>query len=103
MLESYTILCCRVFTERYFIFKLLLNLLPTRTAEAKRMLDSAIEMAEQAITEGRDAIQGLRSPEVEINDLAVAIRSFGESYAADRGDHGSPAFQVELVGCRELH
>ncbi len=79
------------------------SLLPTRTAEAKRMLDSAIDMAAQAITEGRDAIQGLRSPEVEINDLAVAIRTFGESLAADRGDDGSPVFQVELVGvAREL-
>ncbi|MGA9803942.1 MAG: PAS domain S-box protein [Terriglobales bacterium] len=86
-----------------FHFQAASNLLPTRTAEAKRMLDSAIDMAEQAITEGRDAIQGLRSPEVEINDLAVAIRTFGESYAADRGDDGSPAFQVELVGvAREL-
>ena len=79
------------------------SLLPTRTAEAKRILDSAIDMAAQAITEGRDAIQGLRSPEAEINDLAVAIRTFGESYAADRGDDGSPVFQVELVGvAREL-
>ena len=79
------------------------SLLPTRTAEAKRMLDSAIDMAAQAITEGRDAIQGLRSPEVEITDLAVAIRTFGESLAADRGDDGSPVFQVELVGvAREL-
>ncbi len=79
------------------------SLLPTRTAEAKRMLDSAIDMAAQAITEGRDAIQGLRSPEVEVNDLAVAIRAFGESLAADRGDDGSPIFQVELVGvAREL-
>ncbi len=79
------------------------SLLPTRTAEAKRMLDSAIDTAAQAITEGRDAIQGLRSPEVEINDLAVAIRTFGESYAADRGDDGSPVFQVELAGvAREL-
>jgi len=79
------------------------SLLPTRSAEAKRMLDSAIDMAAQAITEGRDAIQGLRSPEGEINDLAVAIRTFGESLAADRGDEGSPVFQVELVGvAREL-
>src|SRR5271166_3821538 len=79
------------------------SLLPTRSAEAKRMLDSAIDMAAQAITEGRDAIQGLRSPEVEITDLAVAIRTFGESLAAGRGDDGSPVFQVELVGvAREL-
>ena len=74
------------------------SLLPTRTAEAKKMLDSAIDMAAQAITEGRDAIQELRSPEVEINDLAVAIRTFGESLADDRGDDGSPVFHVELVG-----
>jgi signal transduction histidine kinase len=45
----------------------------------------------------------LRSPDVEINDLAVAIRTFGESYAADRGDDGSPVFLVEVVGvAREL-
>jgi PAS domain S-box-containing protein len=84
-------------------FQVASSLLPTRTTEAKRMLDSAIDMAAQAITEGRDAIQGLRSPEVEITDLAVAIRTFGESLAADRGDDGSPVFQVELVGvAREL-
>src|SRR5271166_2485362 len=28
LLESYTILCCRVFTERYFDFKLLLTFCP---------------------------------------------------------------------------
>ena len=86
-----------------FHFQAASSLLPTRTAEAKKMLDRAIDMAAQAINEGRDSIQGLRSPEVEINDLAVAIRTFGESYAADRGDDGSPVFQVELVGvAREL-
>src|SRR5271157_181983 len=91
------------FQGTLFHFQAASSLLPTRTAEAKRMLDSAIDMAAQAINEGRDAIQGLRSPEVEINDLAVAIRTFGESYAADRGDDGSPVFQVELVGvAREL-
>jgi PAS domain S-box-containing protein len=85
-------------------FQVASSLLPTRTTEAKRMLDSAIDMAAQAITEGRDAIQGLRSPEVEITDLAVAIRTFGESLAAGRGDDGSPVFQVELVGvARELN
>ena len=79
------------------------ELLPTRTAEAKRMLDRAIDMAAQALTEGRDSIQGLRSPAAEINDLAAAIRTFGDDYRADRGDDGSPVFQVEVVGvAREL-
>jgi PAS domain S-box-containing protein len=91
------------FQGTLFHFQAASSLLPTRTAEAKRMLDRAIDMAAQAITEGRDSIQGLRSPEAEINDLAVAIRTFGESYAADRGDDGSPVFQFELVGlAREL-
>ena len=79
------------------------DLLPTRTAEAKKMLEGAIEVAAQAITEGRDAIQGLRSPEVEITDLALAIRTFGENLASDPGEPGSPVFEFEVAGvAREL-
>ena len=48
------------------------NLLPERPAEAKKRLASAIDQAAQAITEGRDAVQGLRSSTVESNDLARA-------------------------------
>ena len=42
--------------------------------DAKEKLDTAIDQAAQAITEGRDAVQGLRSSIVETNDLALAIR-----------------------------
>ena len=44
-------------------------------------LDSAIEYAAKAITEGRDAVQGLRSSTVEGNDLALAIRTLGDELA----------------------
>jgi hypothetical protein len=47
-------------------------------------LDDAIDQAAQAITEGRDAVQGLRASVVESNDLAVAIRTFGEELAAEQ-------------------
>ena len=45
-------------------------LLTERPAEAKEQLDGAIEHAAKAITEGRDAVQGLRASTVERNDLA---------------------------------
>ena len=51
--------------------------------DAKEKLDTAIDQAAQAITEGRDAVQGLRASMVETNDLALAIRTIGEELAAD--------------------
>ena len=41
-------------------FQTVSQLLPDRPVEAKEKLDSAIEQAAEAITEGRDAVQGLR-------------------------------------------
>src|SRR5215831_18694142 len=49
-------------------------LIPDRPAEAQRMLESVIEQARQAVTEGRDAVRGLRSSTLVTNDLARAIR-----------------------------
>jgi signal transduction histidine kinase len=58
------------------------NLLPERPAEAKKRFESAIDQAAQAIVEGRDAVQQLRSPTVVTNDLAPALKSLGEELAA---------------------
>src|SRR5207245_6670379 len=54
-------------------FQAACNLLPERPADAKQRLDSAIDQAAEAITEGRDPVQGLRSSTVVPNDLALAI------------------------------
>ena len=54
-------------------FQTVSQLLPARPEEAKQRLDGAIDQAAEAITEGRDAVQGLRSSTVETNDLALAI------------------------------
>ena len=51
--------------------------LPARPVEAKKTLEAALDEAAQAITEGRDAVQGLRSSTVDTNDLAGAIGSLG--------------------------
>jgi len=83
-------------------FQTVSNLLPP--GDHKQRLDDAIDQAAQAITEGRDAVQGLRSSTVETNDLASAIRAIGEELAADPTNHNRAAFRVQ-VECtpRDLH
>ena len=79
-------------------------LLPERPTEAKEKLDSAIEQAAGAITEGRDAVQGLRASTVERNDLALAIRTLGEELENGSSNHRPAAFRVAVEGqARDLH
>jgi signal transduction histidine kinase/ligand-binding sensor domain-containing protein len=80
------------------------HLLPARPDEAKTTLDSAIEQASQAIAEGRDAVQSLRSSTVITNDLAVAIRTAAEEIAAAETSRTAPVVEVAVEGTpRELH
>ena len=62
-------------------FQTAFNLLPDRPAESKQVLASAIDQAAEAITEGRDAVQGLRTSATETNDLADSLRALGEELA----------------------
>jgi signal transduction histidine kinase len=76
----------------------------TRSNDAHPTLDRAIATAEHAVTEGRDAIQGLRSSTTETNSLAVALRALGEGLARDRAGQPCPALDVQLEGpTRDLH
>jgi len=85
-------------------FQTVALLLPERPIEAKEKLDSAIEQAAGAITEGRDAVQGLRASTVERNDLAVAIRALGEELANASRNHRPATFRVAVEGqARDLH
>jgi signal transduction histidine kinase/ligand-binding sensor domain-containing protein len=77
---------------------------PTRPAESKQTLDSAIEQAAQAITEGRDAVQGLRSSTVVTNDLALAINTLGAELAGVETNRNAAEFHVWVEGTpRDLH
>ena len=78
-------------------FQTALCLLPERPAEAKETLAGAIDQAAKAITEGRDAVQGLRSSTIEKNNLALAISALGAELAAD-GSGLRPAFHVAVEG-----
>ncbi len=80
------------------------DLFPTRPDEAKKTLDSAIDQAAQAITEGRDAVEGLRSSTVLTNDLALAINTLAEELADGETNPNSSKFHVGVEGIpRDLH
>ena len=83
-------------------FQTALELLPHRAGEAKQVLASTIDQAAAAITEGRDAVQGLRASATETNDLAESIRTFADELAAEGG--GKCAVRMEVLGApRPMH
>jgi signal transduction histidine kinase len=83
-------------------FQTVSNLLPA--GEPKQKLDSAIDQAAQAITEGRDAVQGLRSSTVETNDLALTINTLGQELASGETNPNAAEFHVEVEGTpQNLH
>jgi ligand-binding sensor domain-containing protein/signal transduction histidine kinase len=70
----------------------------TDRPEARNSLEDVIEQARHAITEGRNAIQGLRSSKHESSDLLAAITRFGRQLAADQSEPAPPEFQVSVEG-----
>jgi signal transduction histidine kinase len=73
-------------------------MLPDRPPEAKEKLENCIEEARRAVTEGRDAVQGLRSSAVVSNDLARAITTLGERTAIEQDGGHSADFRVHVEG-----
>jgi signal transduction histidine kinase/ligand-binding sensor domain-containing protein len=75
-----------------------------RPEAALKTLEETIVQAQQAINEGREAVQGLRSSTVIANDLARAFATLGEELAVKQDSHNPVAFQVEVEGeTRDLH
>jgi signal transduction histidine kinase/ligand-binding sensor domain-containing protein len=90
LLQSVQALLLRLQTVR--------QLFPTQLATAEKVLESAIDQTARAITEGREAVQGLRDSTVEGDDLAVALRTLGEELAAFPGRRASIGFRVDVEG-----
>jgi signal transduction histidine kinase/ligand-binding sensor domain-containing protein len=81
-----------------------IDLLPGCPAEARKTLEIASDRADQAIAEGRDAVQGLRASTVETSDLASAVRVLGEELRAEGTNQNSALFEMEVEGTpRNLH
>jgi len=85
-------------------FQAATNLLPERPAEARKTLESAIDQAAQAITEGRDAVQGLRSSTVVASDFALTINTLGQELASGETNPNATEFHVDVEGTpQNLH
>jgi signal transduction histidine kinase len=79
-------------------FQSVLKLLPERPIEAKYRLERALDRATEAITEARDAVQGLRSSALHTNDLADSIATIGEDLTGDGIDSNSVVIHVRAEG-----
>jgi len=73
-------------------------LLPDRPVDAQKALLSGIDQAGEALAEGRDAVQGLRSSVVADKDLALVMSALGEELAADRTGQHAPDLSVQVEG-----
>jgi len=86
------------------LFQAAIYKLPEGAVDSRKTLEAAVDQASQAISEGRDAVQGLRMSTVEKNDLAAAIRTVGEELAAAENEQTSTPFEVLVEGTpRSLH
>src|SRR5262249_59782414 len=68
-----------------------------RPAEARETLATVIEQARQAITEGRDAVRGLRSSSILSNNIAGELGVLGDELA-EQTEERSPDFYVLVEG-----
>lgn len=73
--------------------------------QAKDALEKALDRADRAIVEGRDAIQNLRSSTTITNELAQALAALGEELGCARNGGGTlPPLRISVEGTpRELH
>jgi len=79
-------------------FRAVSYMMKDRPDEAEKTLEAAIDQASEAIAEGRDAVQGLRSSTLAGNELARAITMLGKELAADQVGNHCPDFRVHVEG-----
>ena len=72
-------------------------LLPPGADKARATLDAAMERASRAITDGRDAVEGLRASTAVTSNLGRSINAFGEELGDGDGGH-RPGFRVNIEG-----
>ena len=95
LLQSFQGLVFRFQAARYH--------LPDRPEEASDVLDSALVSADQAIVEGRSAIQELRSGSSEESNLEQMLLATGRELASSQKDGDSaPSLRVIVEGERRV-
>jgi signal transduction histidine kinase len=72
----------------------ILNMLPGRAADAAEALGVALDRADQAVDEGRAAVQRLRTPALQESDIVSSLKSLPEDAPSAQALH----FQVVVEG-----
>jgi ligand-binding sensor domain-containing protein/signal transduction histidine kinase len=85
-----------------FRFQAARNMLPLRREEAMQALDGALSRAEEAMAEGRDAIQGLRFEPSAHTDVEHLLKSMGQELQSSQdANHNWASFGLTVEGKRE--
>lgn len=87
-------------------FQTIDEMLPSRPGDAKQALEVALDKADHALSESRDAIQDIRSSSIPVDDLERAMNALGtelrDELCTDQKD--APAFSVVVEGApRRIH
>jgi signal transduction histidine kinase len=90
------------FQGSMFRMQAALNLLPLRPEKAGEALDGAIARTEQAIAEGRNAIQDLRSEAATATDITQSLTTMGQELAtSQQGGRDPSMFRLTVEGERQ--
>jgi len=79
-------------------FQAVSNLLPARPDEAKKRIDGAIELASNAIAEGRDAVHELRSGGLTTLDLSQALDNLSRELLSGSAPESVPELAIQVEG-----
>ena len=74
------------------------RMLPGRPEEAERALDVALDKGDQAIADGRDAVQDLRSSALVEADFVNVIGTMGQEIVGSTESDSAPSFRVIVEG-----
>ena len=74
------------------------QLLPERPGDAASFLDSAMQVGDQAIGEGRDAVQNLRSSSNDDRDLVTSLSALGSELEVGIDPPSKPEYRLVAEG-----
>ncbi|WP_047496989.1 sensor histidine kinase [Terriglobus sp. TAA 43] len=90
LLQSFNALLLRIQTVS--------NVLPDKPDEAKRRVEAALEQASEAVAEGRDTLNELRTRSVKTADLDQAIANFAKELSNSSSEEAFPEIRVQVEG-----
>ena len=74
------------------------QLLPGRAGDAAKSLESALQLGDQAIVEGRGAVENLRAASFDDRDLATSLETLGAELGVEIERQSQPRYGLVIEG-----